>query len=475
MLQGLEPAIRVSEKFTEQAAKLSLLDIHIWTVKPRSSDDVHHWRTNFTLAPNSLGVSALSLDMRLPDRHEFDPANSERYGSLLVDVRGGPRIISQNAAVNCAADLRLAPPVTAGDLLQLIKEKRMQYYRFKKEGSGCLCWQILLLRFMMEKGWLPNNMEKKLRRQIEDYLRKLKHKNQLPYPPVEGDFYSPPVKEHQRKRSSVLHDTANTSGLKEAPSEHNNQLPSPTVDGDFNPPPILKDHQSMQSRVLHDSSLANDTSTMHLDPIALPAASSPGLKEAPSEHKNQLLYPSIDGDFNPPPILKDHQSMQSRVLHDSNLTNDTSTMDLDPIALPAASSPGLKEAPQEHKNQLLYPSVEGDFYPPLILKDHQSMQSSVLHDSNLTNDASIMHLDPIALPAASSPGLKEAPQEHKNQLLYPSVEGDLYPPLILKDRQSMQSSVLHDSNLTNDASIMHLDHQLPCPSVEGDFHPPPRS
>ena len=76
------------------------------------------------------------------------------------------------------------------DILDLVVAKGLQYYTFHPDGSGCLNWQLTLLSNFVAPGWLSEEDVANARVQVSEYAKTAKEA--VPWPPVQGKFYTPP-------------------------------------------------------------------------------------------------------------------------------------------------------------------------------------------------------------------------------------------------------------------------------------------
>jgi len=157
-----------------------------------SRGDPHHWITSYpfinTVENQGLNYQGVSLDMYRPSSHKFDPSGSDLFGSLKFSVRRGGRLTSANPGFRVIVEFKAT--VTVKALTELIKSEGKQYYKFNKEGCGCMFWQLKLLEAFVTKGWITKTDLEGLKNSLKAYA-KTKGSNAVPYPPVQGSFYTP--------------------------------------------------------------------------------------------------------------------------------------------------------------------------------------------------------------------------------------------------------------------------------------------
>jgi hypothetical protein len=74
-----------------------------------------------------------------------------------------------------------------GVVLELVKARRLQYYRFSSQGCGCLWWQMNLLDVLVKEGWVNSHSPKKLVEVIEGYRESQpRNRSEVHFPAVEG-------------------------------------------------------------------------------------------------------------------------------------------------------------------------------------------------------------------------------------------------------------------------------------------------
>ena len=80
---------------------------------------------------------------------------------------------------------------TAGELLDLIWAKQLQYYKFHQASSGCLHWQLSLMDLLASKGWIQACTDDIKAKIVEFRSRSTANEENIPFPPVRGEYYDP--------------------------------------------------------------------------------------------------------------------------------------------------------------------------------------------------------------------------------------------------------------------------------------------
>jgi len=81
------------------------------------------------------------------------------------------------------------PTLTVAQLLKCIKEEEMYLYKFNEKKSGCMCWQLELVKHLEARGLLAKDTHANLYAIIKTY-----HKSRqgdwlkVTFPPVPGKF-----------------------------------------------------------------------------------------------------------------------------------------------------------------------------------------------------------------------------------------------------------------------------------------------
>lgn len=137
------------------------------------------------------------IDMYQPFEHIYQSNNAaatatNHYGSLKLTV-STDKIVTSKPVVMHEIPFKVA--VTVKDILDFIQGRNLQYYKFHEKSSGCLFWQLTLLERFAEKGWIPASTQE-IKNKIEAF-RNVSPVNaaMIPYPPVQGTFYQPPVRD----------------------------------------------------------------------------------------------------------------------------------------------------------------------------------------------------------------------------------------------------------------------------------------
>ncbi|EPQ55760.1 hypothetical protein GLOTRDRAFT_128977 [Gloeophyllum trabeum ATCC 11539] len=169
-----------------------LSSVTIWC----TSGNLHHWISSYKLvdqivvAPKQT-IAGISMNMHQPLEHEFHTGEETNlFGSLHIHLRTAEKgLVSRRSGV--LEEIKFLCTITVRDIVDLVLAERRQYYMFSPLGSGCLYWQLQLLRAYVSKGWIKGTDVDKAIGSIEKYAKENEAK--VPFPPVEGQFYDPPM------------------------------------------------------------------------------------------------------------------------------------------------------------------------------------------------------------------------------------------------------------------------------------------
>lgn len=172
----------VDEAITSQVRTQAITSVIIWAPK---TTGVAHWRTSFTFGdPPSPG---LSVDMFQPDRHEFcSSGETNRFGTLVL--KPVTKLSSTNTFVK--EQIAFTAGIVVQDLLDAIFVRKLQYYKFHEDGSGCMFWQLCLLECIQSKGWIGGSEKDRVLSVIKAARESSAGiANSMPWPPRQGVFY----------------------------------------------------------------------------------------------------------------------------------------------------------------------------------------------------------------------------------------------------------------------------------------------
>lgn len=111
------------------------------------------------------------------------------YGTLRLQVQRAKITTSKPAIIH---DITFAEGVTVGDIVQFIYDRKLQFYKFHPDGSGCLFWQLTLMDEFSKVGWIPENSTQAIREAIVAFRGENPERlSMVLYPPVQGSFYTP--------------------------------------------------------------------------------------------------------------------------------------------------------------------------------------------------------------------------------------------------------------------------------------------
>ncbi|KZV64825.1 hypothetical protein PENSPDRAFT_756969 [Peniophora sp. CONT] len=193
-----------------------LVEVQVFCTATYHGNEPAHWMSSFRFAEiyidpkTSKEHGGISFNMHQPAEHElkdreiiplqpFDLEKKRRpgrnyIGTLSVSSRPpGDGLIS-------ARGRELIPPIsfpvlpeaglTGRKLIAEIKKEGKHQYRFANQPeSGCLCWQIELLKLLVDHKWIQSDACDKLGRDIESARETRNVKIAVMYPPVVGVFY----------------------------------------------------------------------------------------------------------------------------------------------------------------------------------------------------------------------------------------------------------------------------------------------
>ncbi|KZT24773.1 hypothetical protein NEOLEDRAFT_392692 [Neolentinus lepideus HHB14362 ss-1] len=192
-LNPASPPMPALQDLTIGIRAQQLTSVIIWCT---GGGTLHHWRTSYSLADssviNDLGerLAGISLDMYQPHDHGYKTADGPNlHGCLQISPRTTRHgLYSTRSGV--LEEINFSSAVTVQDIVDLVTGQKRQYYMFNPLGSGCLYWQLQLLRAFVSKGWIHSTDLSGVTESIGKYAKM--YPDRVPFPPVEGQFYSPP-------------------------------------------------------------------------------------------------------------------------------------------------------------------------------------------------------------------------------------------------------------------------------------------
>lgn len=178
-------------EITQLVSNTHIEEAVIWCAETLAP--ISHWRTSFLFRATLDNVHAVSFDMMLPRYHKHNKEKTNSLGSLKVTTFN----TASNPVTTRPRDKFSAPfldqNITVSSLLRAVQDNGLQFYQFEC-GSGCLCWNLELLRVLVEFGWVKPNSQQKLEAQIDDWRSKHPHqKNKIPRPFCKGKFVQGPM------------------------------------------------------------------------------------------------------------------------------------------------------------------------------------------------------------------------------------------------------------------------------------------
>ena len=121
-----------------------------------------------------------------------------RSHRVINSVTGRPKVESgheDRLKDDIVLSLRGGAHFSSADIIQLIKDEKLNDYSYSGHGSGCLHWITTLLRLMLGKGLLPGASF----RHFEDSIKALRAKADDQTPPL----YIPRVRGHFTQREDL--------------------------------------------------------------------------------------------------------------------------------------------------------------------------------------------------------------------------------------------------------------------------------
>ncbi len=162
-----------------------LSKVTIWARE--EPDAIRHWFTSLTFAGRpTVGdqvYEGISINMT-------QPSDKSLVGSLEIQPRSKGALYSyRSKTFQCP--IAFKKKVRVKDVVDLIVAHRKHCYLFNPAGSGCLFWQLDLLKLFVQKGWIEESdmdtAEKRIKGLGEAAVPS--QTGTVPWPPVNGTFY----------------------------------------------------------------------------------------------------------------------------------------------------------------------------------------------------------------------------------------------------------------------------------------------
>lgn len=170
----------------EDRAKLFNLELQSTIIWAARTTGTKHWRSSLPLTTDTSKKHGISLDMFQPRKHVYlpnpTPENINYHGVLLFQYNDG-KLTSSKPFLH--HETPFIKTVTIADVHQLILSNKLQYYRFHPAGSGCMYWQLHLIKVMEDSGWVGQGSYDVAQAAIADVV----DSGGVPWPPREGEFY----------------------------------------------------------------------------------------------------------------------------------------------------------------------------------------------------------------------------------------------------------------------------------------------
>ncbi|PIL23324.1 hypothetical protein GSI_14635 [Ganoderma sinense ZZ0214-1] len=156
-------------------------------------DAIRHWLIGLSFVSGRLPTGddgriyeGISINMRRLST-EFE----DLLGSLDIQARTKGTLFSQQSRTfQCPLAFK-KKTVRVKDIINLIVAHRKQCYMFNPAGSGCLFWQLDLLKLFVEQGWIEERELVTARKRIKGLAEAAvpSRSGIVPWPPTEGTFY----------------------------------------------------------------------------------------------------------------------------------------------------------------------------------------------------------------------------------------------------------------------------------------------
>ncbi|CAL1709293.1 unnamed protein product [Somion occarium] len=174
-------------RLSDAVLNASISEVNIWAPQAIRT---FHWRTTLVLATTTDGFLGVSLDMYQPVEHVYklpeQPQNS--FGTLQITPRT-ERLLYSTRTFYKACSVPMVTKVTVNNVYDLIVELGLQHYMFHAiHSSGCMFWNLQLLRLFQLKRWVAEGSYEAARETIQHYHIQLGG-IKVPWPPVEGKYY----------------------------------------------------------------------------------------------------------------------------------------------------------------------------------------------------------------------------------------------------------------------------------------------
>lgn len=129
----------------------------------------------------------VSLDMCQPFNHVHNLGKLyNTVGTLAAFARSISMLVSERS--RCGIEVFFKVPLTVTDVTTYILDHKLHCYEFQEDsGSGCLFWQLELMRDFQELGWIDAADLQKIESQVQAYAKQ-RGEVEVPWPPKEGTF-----------------------------------------------------------------------------------------------------------------------------------------------------------------------------------------------------------------------------------------------------------------------------------------------
>lgn len=174
------------EDQVSEVYEYALESVCFWSAR---TSGIPHWRTSYKLrdydgsgAKKTLIASGISVDMFQPAQHVFNKTEAHNlFGSLLIMPVN--KLVSTRTTIEC--NYTFKKPITVADLLAFIKHRKLQYYKFHNEGSGCmLSFQLTILEHLEAMGYIESGSKEDAVSRIIQYKEEVRA--DMLYPPVQA-------------------------------------------------------------------------------------------------------------------------------------------------------------------------------------------------------------------------------------------------------------------------------------------------
>lgn len=152
-----------------------------------------HWRSSQSILHDKASGDdrprGVSVDMYQPEVHCFTPSGDNFFGTLKFAVCLEKLHTTRPLLLH---EIMFEQSVTVADLYGLMNGNNLQFYQFHQMGSGCLHWQLNLLKLMESQGWVKEGSYAGAWEAAKQVAQLVNSEKKLPWPPRKGTFYSDP-------------------------------------------------------------------------------------------------------------------------------------------------------------------------------------------------------------------------------------------------------------------------------------------